>query len=342
MSTIVGLQCPVCGAPREPGADRCDYCGSWLLAIPDPDYPGGVREYVVREHVARFRAQLDAKSDDVVALHGLGVAYRSLGLFDDAIRVLARAANLRPEALNIQRALAGTLHDAVRRQPAEQRMWRDVRRQADRIIALEPDSSEGWWLRAEVALQTRDHTGLLAVTPHLARHDAGGDHAAFVRYMRETGDRQHHDWQWSDAVASWAALAHLDEIAGRTALVGFLLQNAKLVPRSAGDVWRALRQTMALRGEFRQTTFAAIALGVALAFVVGAMSMFVAPVWFPALLIIGLVFWPVVVLVVARWWLVGWPPFPTPVQPWANVETDEIVRVAREIAPMIERLRPGR
>lgn len=341
MNSTVGLQCPVCGAPRESGVDRCDYCGSWLLATPDPTFPEGVREEVVREHIARFRAQLGSMPDDVVALHGLGVAYRNLGLLDDAIKVLARAANLRPEALNIQRAMAGTLHDAVRRQPAERRMWRDVRRQADRIIALDPDSAEGWWLRAEVALQTHDHAGLLAIAPDLARHDADGNHAAFVTYLQETGERQLRDWQWRDAVDSWEALAALDETAGRTALVGFLLQNARLAQRSERDVWQALRQTLVLRGEFRQANIAAIALGIALAFAVSAISLVVAPVFFPAVMLISLVAMPIVTWITMRWWLVGWTPFPIPQQPWTDVETGQIVDVARRVAPMIERVRPG-
>src|SRR5665811_89130 len=340
MTATVGLHCPVCGAPREPGADRCGYCGSWLLAIPDPSFPDDVSENVVREHVARFRAQLESSPGDIVALHGLGVAYRNLGLLDDAIRTLARAANLRPEALNIQRAMAGTLHDVVRRQPDEHRMWRDVRRQADRIIALDPDSAEGWWLRAEVALRTRDHAGLLAVAPALARHDVDGDHAAMAAYLKDTGERQFHDWKWSAAVDTWEALATLDELAGRNALVGFLLRNSRLAPRSTGAVWRALRQTMALRGGFRQSSIAAIALGVALAFGVTALCLLVAPVMFPAVLIIGIIAWPIACWLAMRWLILGWPPFVTP-RPWSDVGTDEIVETAREIAPLIERVRPG-
>ncbi|MDQ3612906.1 MAG: hypothetical protein M3412_01150 [Chloroflexota bacterium] len=340
MSATVAIACPVCGAPRQPGGERCAYCGSWLLATPDVTFPDGVQDDVVREHVARFRTQLESNAADVVALHGLGVAFRNLGLLDDAIQALVRAANLRPESLNIQRALAGTLHDAVRRQPAEGRMWRDVQRQADRIIALDLDSAEGWWLRAQVAFQNRDHARLLAVAPDLAEHDPNGDHAAFIRYLDETGRQQFHDWRWPDAVDTWEALAAMDDHAGRTALVAFLLQNARLVPRSAGRVWRVLRQTMALRGDFRQAGIAAVALGVALAFSVTAIGLALAPGLFPAMLVVGLVVWPVVTWLVMRWRLVGWPPWPTPEHPWAGIETDEIVRVARDVAPMIEQIRP--
>jgi tetratricopeptide (TPR) repeat protein len=340
MSATVAIVCPVCGAPREPGGDRCDYCGSWLLATPNATFPDGVRDDLVREHVARFRTQIESNAADVVALHGLGVAFRNLGLLDDAIQVLVRAANLRPESLNIQRALAGTLHDAVRRQPAEGRMWRDVQRQADRIIALDPDSSEGWWLRAEVALRSRDHARLLAVAPDLASYDVGGDHAAFIAYLEEAGRKQIRDWRWPNAVDSWEALAALDDNAGRTALVAFLLQNVRLVPRGAGRVWRALRQTMALRGDFRQSGIAAIALGVAVAFAVTAIGLALASHLFPAMLLVGLIVWPLITWLVMRWRLVGWPPWPTPRQPWADIATEEIVRVARDVAPMIEKIRP--
>ncbi len=340
MSATVAISCPVCGAPREPGGARCDYCGSWLLATPDATFPDGVRDDVVREHVARFRTQIESNAAHVVALHGLGVAYRNLGLLDDAIQALVRAANLRPESLNVQRALAGTLHDAVKRQPTEGRMWRDVQRQADRIIALDPDSSEGWWLRAQVALQNRDHARLLAVAPDLAEHDPNGDHAAFITHLADTGRRQFRDWHWPDAVDSWEALAALDDTAGRTALVAFLLQNVRLVPRGVGRVWRALRQTMALRGDFRQAGFAAVALGVAVAFVVTAIGLALASHLFPAMLVVGLIAWPLTTWLVMRWRLVGWPPWPTPEHPLADIETEEIVRVARDVAPLIDQIRP--
>ena len=136
-------------------------------------------------------------------------------------------------------------------------------------------------------------------------------------------------------------MAALDQNAGRAALVAFLLQNARLVPRNVGGVWRALRQTMALRGDFRQAGIAAIALGVALAFVVSAIGLALAPHLFPAMLVVGLIAWQVMTWLGMRWWLIGWPPWPTPAQPWADIETEEIVRVARDVAPLIEHVRPG-
>jgi len=335
------LTCPVCGAPREPGASRCSYCGSWLVVLVDETQEGAVDEAIVRERIAHFRDVLARDPDDLMALHGLGVALRSLGLIDDATRVLVRAASRRPEVLGIQRALAGTLLDAVRRHPDDARMWRDVRRQADRILALDPDAVEGWRLRAEVALRTGDDSGLVELAPDLARFDPEGDHRRFARRLREIGERQFRDWRWSDAVDTWEALAALDPIAGRTALVAFLLDNARLVPRSAGAVWQALRQTMALRGTFRQSTLAAIALGVAIAVALAVVTRVLAPSIFPAVAVIGLLVLPALTLVAVRTWVVGWPPFPTPKRPWRGVGTAEIVAVARAIAPEIDRIRPS-
>lgn len=335
------ITCPVCGAPREPGVPRCSYCGSWLVVFPDDATDTPVEEEILRHHITRFRAALDHDSGDVVALHGLGVALRSLGLIDDAIRVLTRAASRRPEALGIQRALAGTLLDAVLRSPDDARMWRDVRRQADRIIALDPGAVEGWRLLAEVALRTRDDAALVALAPDLASHDANGEHTRLIARLRELGDRQFRDWRWSDAVDTWEALAALDPTAGRMALVGFLLEHARLVPRSTGRIWRALRQTMALRGDFRQSNLAALALGVGIAVVVSVGTRLAVPDLFAPVTVIGLVLIPIVTLVVVRTLLVGWPPFPTSAQPWRGISTSEIVAVARAIASMIDRVRPA-
>lgn len=335
------LTCPVCGAPRNPGSARCEYCGSWLLVFPDQGSDRTPDEAVIREQAERFRTVLAKNPDDVVALHGLGVAYRNLGLLDDAIKVLARAANRRPDALGIQRALAGTLYDAVREQSRESRMWRDVGRQADRIIALDADSIEGWWLRAEVALQTGDDDGLVAAVHHLAQVDSDGVHRRFAARLRNLGERRFHDWRWQGAVDAWTALAAIDPVAGRTALANFLLQNARLVPRSSSNVWQAVRRTMALRGDFRLSTLAALALGVAIALVVAIVTLAVAREAFQAVAVIGLIIWPVLTVVAVRFWLMGWPPFLIPARPWATVTTAEMVRVAQAIAPLINRIRPG-
>jgi hypothetical protein len=58
------------------------------------------------------------------------------------------------------------------------------------------------------------------------------------------------------------------------------------------------------------------------------------------MLLVGLIVWPLITWLVMRWRLVGWPPWPTPRQPWADIATEEIVRVARDVAPMIEKIRP--
>ncbi len=308
-----------------------------------PDHRGqeSVDEGLLRDHVARFRDDLARDPDDVVALHGLGVAYRNLGLLDDATAVLARAANRQPEALGIQRALAGTLLDAVRRRPDDARMWRDVRRQADRILALDPDAVEGWRLHEAAAVAARHDDALISLASDLATHDPDGDHEQAILRLREVSERRFDDWRWIGAVDAWQALAALDPVAGRTGLVAFLLQNSRLVPRSSGRVWRAVRQTMALRGDFRLSTFAALALGVALAIAIALGAYWTDRDAFPAVAVIALVILPMLSLVAVRTWLVGWPPLPAPHQPWRDISTAEIVRVARAIAPLIDRIRPG-
>lgn len=332
--------CPVCGAPREPGLDQCAWCGSWLVVFPDAEETVPLDEALIRERIAIFRDALARDADDPIALHGIGVAFRALGLLDDATRALARAANRRPESLAIQRALAGTLLDAVRRYPNDPRMWRDVRRQADRVLALDRESVEGWRLLAETALRTRNADALIAVAPGLARHDRDGDHRDVVRRLLDIGERRFTAWDWRGAVDAWAALAAVDPRAGRTALVSFLLENARLVPRSAGPVWQALRQTMVLRGDFRMSALASFALGLALAIALAVAVYFLDRTLFPAVAAISIVLLPLLSLVVVRVWLAGWPPFPAPRRPWREIPTRDIVSVARHVAPAIDRIRP--
>jgi tetratricopeptide (TPR) repeat protein len=334
------LTCPVCGAPREPGRSQCPYCGSWLVVFPDDADRVPVDEALIRERIAAFRKALARDPDDPVALHGIGVGLRALGLLDDATRALARAANRRPESLSIQRALAGTLLDLVRRYPDDPRMWRDVRRQADRMLALDGESVEGWRLLAEVALRTRNAAALIDVAPGLARYDRDGDHREVARRLLDIGERRFREWEWRGAVDAWEALAAVDPRAGRTALVAFLLENARLVPRSAGSVWRAVRQTMALRGDFRLSALASIALGVALAVLLALAAYLRNRDLFPPVLAIGIVVIPLFCLVAVRVWLVGWPPFPVPQRPWRGVPTREIVVAARRVATAIDRIRP--
>jgi tetratricopeptide (TPR) repeat protein len=333
------LACPVCGAPRTPGVARCDYCGSWLAIFVDVD-DAAVEETVIREHISTFRNVLDARPDDVVALHGLGVALRSLGLVDDAIRSLARAANRRPESLAIQCALAGTLLDAVRDRPDDARMWRDVRRQADRVLALDPDAVDGWRLRAEVVLRTGDDAALIALVPDLARYDPDGDHRRIARRLKSAGDRWFLDWRWPEAVDAWAALAVLDPAAGRGALAGFLTENARLVPRSERRVWRAVRQTMASSGGLRMSTLAALALGLATAVALALLTFWLDRDLVLIVTALGVLILPVLSAIAVRTWLTGWPPYPVPRRPWAAVGTGDLVRVARMIAPDIERIQP--
>jgi tetratricopeptide (TPR) repeat protein len=334
------LTCPVCGAPREPGFDQCAYCGSWLVVFPDAAEVVPLDEAVIRERIAIFRKALARDPDDSVALHGIGVAFRSLGLLDDATRALARAANRRPESLSIQRALAGTLLDVVRRYPHEPRMWRDVSRQAERILALDPEAVEGWRLLAEAAMRTHDIDALIDVAPGLARYDREGDHRDVARRLLDLGEKRYRDWRWRGAVEAWAALAAVDPRAGRTALVAFLLENSRLVPRSTGPVWRAVRQTMALRGDFRLSALASIAFGLALAIIIAMIVYLTDRDLFPPVAAVGIVLIPLLSLVAVRWWLAGWPPFPVPRRPWREIPTRDIVAVARRVAPAIDRIRP--
>lgn len=341
MTPATTLGCPVCGAPRQPATARCDYCGSWLLVFPPDDDNADVDEPRVREHIDRLRSELKKRPEDVAALHGLGVGYRSLGLLDDATRVLTRAANMQPESLNIQRALAGTLFDAVRLHPEAPNMWRDVRRQADRIIALDAHSVDGWRLRAEVVLQSGADSELIALAPNVARHAPAEDLHRVTERLTVLGDAWLSDWRWDDAVDAWEALGAVEPLTGRARLVAFLLQNSRLVTRSDRSVWRALRQTLALRGDFRQSTMASLALGVAVFIVMSVIGVWLAgPGFAGSITIGGMVVWPLATVLVVRTWLVGWPPVPVPKHPWRNVSTEQMVATARSIAPRIERVRP--
>jgi hypothetical protein len=220
-------------------------------------------------------------------------------------------------------------------------MWRDVRRQAERMLALDGESVEGWRLLAEAALRTRDIDALIDLAPSIARYDRGGDHRDVARRLLDVGERRFREWEWRGAVDAWAALAAVDPRAGRTALVAFLLENARLVPRSVGPVWRAVRQTMALRGDFRLSAIASLALGVALAIALALLVYLTNRDLFPPVAAVGIVMLPLLSLVAVRVWLAGWPPFPVPKRPWRGIPTRDIVAVARRVAPAIDRIRPG-
>jgi hypothetical protein len=161
-----------------------------------------------------------------------------------------------------------------------------------------------------------------------------------ARRLLDLGERRFREWDWRGAVDAWAALAAVDARAGRTALVAFLLENSRLVPRSVGPVWRAVRQTLALRGDFRLSALASLAVGVALAIALALLVYLMNRELFPPVAAIGIVVLPLLSLVATRVWLAGWPPFPVPKRPWRGIPTRDIVAVASRVAPLIDRIRP--
>jgi hypothetical protein len=98
---------------------------------------------------------------------------------------------------------------------------------------------------------------------------------------------------------------------------------------------------MALRGDFRMSTLAALTIGLAVAIASVLLAFWLDRDLIPIVTVLGVIVLPVLSVVVVRTWLAGWPPYPVPGFPWAAVGTDDLVRAAREIAPDIERIRPA-
>ncbi|MGC4192846.1 MAG: zinc ribbon domain-containing protein [Thermomicrobiales bacterium] len=177
MPELMALTCPVCGAPLSPGDTHCAFCGSAIFIKADAPQLNlkNLNQTVIQEHIADFRARIRKDRYDVEAHYGLGMAYYSLGLGDEAIDELTHAAKLMPENADIQTQLAVVLHQAVLAgKPAAEGPMQERLRKA---LRLDPANFEANLLQADILQRRGDHTQALRILDVLAPTDAARTNA---------------------------------------------------------------------------------------------------------------------------------------------------------------------
>lgn len=156
MISVLSLNCPVCGAPFSPGADRCGYCGSILVLQTDHPRidPRALNRAVVDERIAEYRELLRGDPASVKAHYGLGVAYFNLGLTEAAIESLEKACSLTPENPHIHTQLAVAWREEAK--SGDARAGEEMRDHIQYALRLDPDNVEALILASEAAQADHD------------------------------------------------------------------------------------------------------------------------------------------------------------------------------------------
>jgi tetratricopeptide (TPR) repeat protein len=198
--------------------------------------PDSLDRAVITERIKEFRQRLHVDPAEADARYGLGVAYHSLGLLDDAVRELGEAVRLQPENVFSRLHLAVVLADlaASGRPGAPEAAWREL----NHVLRLQPDLPDAFLLRAR--LLTLRHQWDDALTALDRAHMPKAEHQqrrAWV-YLNRAEDALRRG-AWSEAITCWRQTAEGDPNATRTAVSQFLLANEPLalaVAREAGFV----------------------------------------------------------------------------------------------------------
>jgi hypothetical protein len=154
--SVLSLNCPVCGAPFSPGADRCGYCGSILVLNTDHPRidPRSLNRAVVDQHIQEYRDLLRQDPYSVKAHYGLGVAYFNLGLTEAAIDSLERACRITPENPHIHTQLAVAWREEAA--TGDSRAQEEIRDHIQYALRLEPENIEALILASELAAGDHD------------------------------------------------------------------------------------------------------------------------------------------------------------------------------------------
>ncbi|MGN6033490.1 MAG: tetratricopeptide repeat protein [Thermomicrobiales bacterium] len=193
MPELMALTCPVCGAPLSPGDTHCAFCGSAIFIkadAPELSLPN-LNQSVIQEHIADFRARIRKDAYDVEAHYGLGMAYYSLGLPDEATEELTKAAKLMPENADIQTQLAVVLHQAVL--AGNTAAERPMRERLAKALTLDPTNFEANLLRADVMQRRGDYAGALRVLRPVVASDPGRGNAKRAEILSLLGRQALHD-----------------------------------------------------------------------------------------------------------------------------------------------------
>lgn len=237
MAQLVALTCPVCGAPFPPEGDRCGYCGSIVVLKTDHPRidPRRLNKLVIDEHIADYRRAVRANTNDETAHYGLGVAYFNLGLIDEAVDELSRAARLMPENPNIQAQLAVALRESARRGNSD--AARQMHRRIETALHLDPRHTEALMLKGQVLLDDEDYAGAVAAFRELDAADAGRSHPKLVEALEGEYQEALKRRDWPDVRGVCDALAAVDPKAARRLMVGLLNQHQRHVPKVIHSGW---------------------------------------------------------------------------------------------------------
>lgn len=156
MISVLSLNCPVCGAPFTPGAQRCGYCGSILVLQTDHPRidPRALNRAVVDERIAEYRELLREDPHAVKAHYGLGVAYFNLGLTEAAIASLEKACSLTPENPHIHTQLAVAWREEAK--TGDERADEEMRDHIQYALRLDHSNVEALILASEAAFADHD------------------------------------------------------------------------------------------------------------------------------------------------------------------------------------------
>ena len=232
MLQIMALSCPVCGAPLKPGDEKCSFCGSYIFIktdLPRLDRHS-LNQAVIQEHITDFRRRIRSDQYDEEAHYGLGVAYFSLGLTDEAVDELSQAARLMPENPHIQAQLAVALRNAFKagNQAAEQQM--NTRIQS--ALLLDPNHVEAAMLKTEVLLDSQKYADSIALYHAMSPDVRERARPKLVSAFETLFAQRLSSEKWAEARWCWDSLEPIDAPAAKRLAVRFLNLHSSLVPRT--------------------------------------------------------------------------------------------------------------
>ena len=185
---------------------------------------------VVQDRINQFRTRVRKDHYDVEAHYGLGVAYFSLGLTDEAITQLKDAATLTPENPDIQTQLAVVLFKAY--EAGDHAVGGELDRRIDRALLLAPDNLDALFVRSHFLRdQGRYQEAVDCLNP------------VYSRWPREVapnlntalgklGDWQLMQGKWDGLPQTWEQLARVSPDTASALILRFLTEWEKYMPSS--------------------------------------------------------------------------------------------------------------
>lgn len=230
MTQVIAFSCPVCGGPLDPTAERCGFCGSYIVIKSDLPRlkPASMKQSVIRDHIQEFRRRTYQDPRDQEAHYGLGVAYFSLGLTEEAIEELTVAAKLKPEDAEIQTQLGVVLRDA----------WLDGNRAAgekmrdrvDTAVMLDPENTEANLLKGRIALDDQLFVSAVDLFHSMPSTAQQAFAPVLVTSLTALCQQRLENEEWEAARWCWLLLERVDEPAGSDLVCSFLKMHPALIP----------------------------------------------------------------------------------------------------------------